>query len=162
MHFEQVLGSAFLGPPLFQHSWWAAYAAVAWNKQAWTLNVLWSLSVCTQDKPHWSPSDLCAPTGHSQMSGSCSMSWLNIPVYRVLLRCTAEGSSSWNIWEHTGKTRALKVSSHRQGFLLSLGLKEKSRGLSQIPLELSVSGEVNCAWEAFLHCLWRNDLLPVR
>lgn len=88
------------------------------------------------------------------------MSWLNIPVYRELLRCTAEGSSSWNIWEHTGKTRALKVSSHRQGFLLSLGLKEKSRGLSQIPLEFSVSGELCLRGISSLP--GKNDLLPVR
>lgn len=87
-----------------------------------------SLGLAHEVKPLWSSSDLCIPVD-TQMCGSCSISWLNIPVYRVLLGWTAEGSSSWNIPEHTVKTRALKVSSHRQRLLLTAGLKEKSRGV---------------------------------
>lgn len=73
------------------------------------------------------------------------MSWQNIPVYRVLLRWTAEGSSSWNISEHSVETRVLKVGSYRQGLLLRL--KEKSRGVCHLwsSLEFTISDEVNCA-----------------
>lgn len=76
------------------------------------------------------------------------MSWLSIPVDTVLLRGALEHlrTHSDDLGSESGQPQA-------RALTFSRVKGEEQRCLSQIPLELTVSDEVNCASEAFLHWL---------
>lgn len=113
------------------------------------------LGIAHEVKPLWSSSDLCVPSGHTDVwelfhglaehpclqSAPEVDSWGEQQLEHLRTHSEDQGSESGQ-----PQARALVYSR----------ITEEQRCLSQIPLEFTISEEVKCAWEAFFHWLWRQ------